>query len=106
MGHEGEHFFTVQGVDKKGIYAYLGAELGFGRNALIHLEVLRWGPSIYRMFYKDWEDFKEILKKEFNVNRLVATRVGTVSDYKTWIKFVSKFGFNELREQVTLMQEI
>ena len=98
-------FYYMESYDDNGIYAYWGFDLRFAKAAVLHLESVRFSHRILKSLMEDWIIIKAILS-DVHVRDLVVTREGDLSDHKKWIKFISYFGFNDVKQQVTSIQQI
>jgi hypothetical protein len=100
-----EDFYYIRGFDENGTYAYFALDLRFPGAAVLHLEAIRFSHGILKKMKIDWEGVKRILNVN-GVKILTATRIGTIDEYKEWIKFIRHFGFNDVKQQVTAVQSI
>lgn len=98
-------FYYIKGFDNNGVYAYMAIDFRLKKSAILHLEVIRFSHEILKQLIGDWEGIKQILK-ENEVKTIAATRLGTTEEHKTWLKFIRWFGFNDIKQQVTAIQEI
>lgn len=73
-------------------YAY--AALQFKHNeGIIHVEVVKWAPSVVKQTEKDWSDILNICRTE-GCKKLIAANQN-IADRTNWTKFIGMFGFPE-----------
>ena len=97
--------YYIRGFDGDGVYAWLAIDLRMAGLAIIHLEVVRFSHRVLKNLISDWQGIKDILRGS-QVEQVVTTRVGTPSDHSTWIKFIKWFGFKDITQQVTSVQNL
>ena len=97
--------YWIKGYDDKGAYAYMGIDFSMPYAAVIHLEVVRFSHTILRSLVWDWVGIKRILK-ENNVKIMAATKIGLIEDHEKFIRFIKIFGFTDVKQQFTAIQEL
>ena len=95
----------MEAYDDSGVYAYFGLDISTPGWAALHLEVLRFSHSVLRKMIVDWELVKTIVKR-VGVEKVVASNEGVLGDHGKWARFIGYFGFEDITEIVTSIQEI
>lgn len=81
--------FRVEWNDVK--YAELTIEIVNSITASIHFMVLKWTRTAGALILEDWEEVKDILRKE-GVKEIIVT-YSDIDKEKHWAKFIQLFGF-------------
>ena len=89
-------------TDDKGVYAYMAFDFNVTDIAVLHIEMNRFSHKVLRQMLKDWEDIKDLLKRYY-IRQMVVT---VVEADEKWAKFVSIFGFKDIKKQYTAIQEL
>ena len=97
--------YWIKGFDDKGVYAYMGIDFSMPYAAVIHLEVVRFSHTILKSLVDDWYGIKRILR-ENNVKIMAATKIGLIEDHEKFIRFIKIFGFKDVKQQFTAIQEL
>ena len=100
-----EGLYWIKGFDDKGVYAYMGIDFSMPHAAVIHLEVVRFSHSILKSLIVDWYGIKRILI-ENDVKTTAVTKLGMIKDNKKFIRFIKIFGFTDVKQQFTAIQEL
>ena len=100
-----EGLYWIKGYDNNGVYAYMGIDFSMPHAAVIHLEFVRFSHSILKSLIVDWYGIKRILR-ENNVKIMAATKIGLIEDHEKFIRFIKIFGFTDVKQQFTAIQEL
>jgi len=76
------------------VYANAALDFRYPPNCLFHLEVHRWGHNILKELYNDWQVALKIMRTQ-GVERIVATKSGTIAEQKSYSKMLRLFGFGK-----------
>jgi hypothetical protein len=103
--HLPDHLYCMEAYNDDGVYAYFGLDLSTPEWAALHLSVEKFNHVILKKMLQDWRLVKRIIKR-VGVERVVASNEGVLGDHRKWIKFIKHFGFEDVTEIVTSVQEI
>lgn len=92
FSHLTERFKYYDLFDKKGTYAYLATGVTETQGE-IHIEMVRWLPSVLKSMKQDWE----LVLDMFRAKGCKTLAVANTADDDKWPKFIAQFGFNETK---------
>ena len=87
------------------IYAYAALDLRYLPVAMLHLEVKKWSPSVFKEFERDWLIAKDIMKNA-GANACVLMKPGKLENQYKYTKFIKRFGFNNPVQYTTSYQPL
>lgn len=98
-----DHYF-IEGYDNS-VYANLAIDFRMPECAVLHLEVSDFSHTTLKKLVLDWQDVKKVLIKN-SVKSVAVTKNGLIENHKKFAKFIKFFGFNEMIQHITSIQEI
>ena len=98
-------FIFIRGYDNDGTYGYMALDFRAPKMCIVHLEMTRFTAGVLKSLKGDWANIVARLKKD-GIKHLATQRLGVLADYGPWLKFIRHFGFTDVQQIVSSVQNI